>query len=171
MGGEGPCQRGMRTLTLVGFTALLSLSVACSSASEPTSNEGKQTSPVSGEEGKPTQIPPDPSAPDASPPPAPGCTPLAATTGTANPASVYCAAMGYATAGEDCAFPDGTHCEQWSFYRGECGGAHSFCGRNGGTVSNKVEDMGSWTASYALCTLPGGQQCHESAFARSCTCE
>jgi putative hemolysin len=162
----------MKTLTLIGFGAFLSMTVACASASDPsTSKDGKQTSPVSGEEGKPDQPPPSPSAPDASPPPAPGCTALPATTGTANPAAVYCLALGYSADGEQCAFPDGTRCEQWAFYRGECGGAHSFCNQHGGTVSNKIEDMGTWMASYAVCTLPGGQQCHEDAFAHSCTCE
>ena len=48
--------------------------------------------------------------------------------GLANPASVYCEEQGYelemrtdadGTAGY-CIFPDGTECEEWSFYRGEC---------------------------------------------------
>jgi putative hemolysin len=84
---------------------------------------------------------------------------------------VYCLQLGYALTSEQCAFPDGTSCEQWSFYRGECGQAHSFCNLHGGTVANKTEDMGTWTASYALCTLPSGSSCHEDAFARSCSCE
>lgn len=38
-----------------------------------------------------------------------------------NPAPVYCQNMGYKIDGEYCVFNDGTSCEQWSFYRGECG--------------------------------------------------
>ncbi len=38
-----------------------------------------------------------------------------------NPASTYCEEMGYQLVGEMCVFPDSTSCEQWAFYRGECG--------------------------------------------------
>lgn len=50
--------------------------------------------------------------------------------GMANPASVYCANAGYRThmrAGPDgsqyglCVFSDGKECEEWAFFRGECG--------------------------------------------------
>jgi putative hemolysin len=50
--------------------------------------------------------------------------------GMPNPASVYCAAQGYkletrtdpTTGGEVgyCVFPDGSSCEEWAFYRGQC---------------------------------------------------
>lgn len=49
---------------------------------------------------------------------------------TANPSSEYCLKLGYAleirkgsNGGEYgvCKFPDGTECEEWAFYRGECG--------------------------------------------------
>jgi putative hemolysin len=48
--------------------------------------------------------------------------------GLPNPASVFCQEQGYTlelrsdasgTAGY-CIFPDGTECEEWAFYRGEC---------------------------------------------------
>ncbi|RLC75833.1 MAG: hypothetical protein DRI81_11275 [Chloroflexi bacterium] len=51
------------------------------------------------------------------------------TTGLANPASVYCKEQGYTlemrTGADDgqygvCVFPDGSECEEWAFYRGEC---------------------------------------------------
>jgi putative hemolysin len=51
------------------------------------------------------------------------------TTGLANPASVYCEGQGYtlvmrtdADGGQYgvCIFPDGSECEEWAFYRGEC---------------------------------------------------
>lgn len=50
--------------------------------------------------------------------------------GMANPASVYCVQSGYALeirtddkGGQRgvCIFPDGTECEEWAFFRGECG--------------------------------------------------
>jgi len=171
----------MKNLHLIGLSALLSLaSFACSSPSEPSSgNQGEQQSPVSGEPGDPAPGSPDSPgtvpapapAPGPTPAPVAGCTAIAAPTGSANPASVYCAALGYQAGGEQCAFPDGTSCEQWSFYRGECGQAHSFCNLHGGTVTSKTENMGTWTATYAVCTLPTGKQCHEDTFAHSCTCE
>jgi len=168
----------MKNVTLIAVAALLSTAVACTSQTEPTSDpSGTQTSPVSGQPGDPAPAPAPTTAPTTSPAPAPApspvaaCTPLAGPTGTANPAAVYCSALGYQLAGEQCTFPDATSCEQWAFYRGECGQTHSFCNLHGGTVANKIEDMGSWTASYALCTLPTGKQCHEDAFARSCSCE
>jgi putative hemolysin len=50
-------------------------------------------------------------------------------TGLANPASVYCEEQGYtleARTDENgtygvCIFPDGSECEEWAFFRGECG--------------------------------------------------
>ncbi len=51
-------------------------------------------------------------------------------TGLANPASVYCKKLGYKleikkndNGGEYgiCIFPDGNQCEEWKFFRGECG--------------------------------------------------
>lgn len=49
---------------------------------------------------------------------------------TANPASEYCLKLGYALEVKNnadgsqygvCKFPDGTECEEWAFYKGECG--------------------------------------------------
>ncbi|MBK8213454.1 MAG: DUF333 domain-containing protein [Myxococcales bacterium] len=116
----------------------------------------------------------DPAPPP--PPPAPACTPLASpgaggAPSGANPASVYCAAMGYETRDSDCVFPSGARCEQWAFFRGTCGQAESFCAKRGGTVSNVVEDRGGFTASYARCTLPSGTSCEEQTFATTCRCE
>lgn len=149
----GPCQRGMKTSTTTFLSSLFALSAACAAQSGP-SEEKQQTlaSPIDGKS-------------------AGTCTPLASTPGTANPATLYCAALGNEAGGEQCRFSDGTSCEQWAFYRGECGQAHSFCNLHGGTVSNTTEDMGSWTASYARCRFPGGASCQESSFARSCVCE
>jgi putative hemolysin len=50
--------------------------------------------------------------------------------GLANPASVHCQDQGYTLeihTAEDggqygvCIFPDGSQCDEWAFYRGECG--------------------------------------------------
>ncbi len=49
--------------------------------------------------------------------------------GMANPAAVYCVQMGYEYRIENtpkgqmgvCVFPDRTECEEWAFFRGECG--------------------------------------------------
>jgi len=51
----------------------------------------------------------------------------------ANPASVYCVQSGYtleiraSTGGGQygvCIFPDGSECEEWAFFRKECGAAY-----------------------------------------------
>ena len=51
----------------------------------------------------------------------------------ANPASVYCVQSGYtleirtSTGGGQygvCIFPDGSECEEWAFFRNECGAAY-----------------------------------------------
>ena len=61
----------------------------------------------------------------AEPTPEPFESPL----GLPNPASQYCLDQGYnlelrqeadGVAGY-CLFPDGTECDEWAFYRGECG--------------------------------------------------
>lgn len=38
-----------------------------------------------------------------------------------NPASLYCTEMGYQNVDGNCIFTDGTKCEEWAFYRKECG--------------------------------------------------
>jgi putative hemolysin len=50
-------------------------------------------------------------------------------TGMANPASVYCEEQGYTLQSRTdengtygvCIFPDGSECEEWAYFRGECG--------------------------------------------------
>ncbi|MCX6778578.1 MAG: DUF333 domain-containing protein [Candidatus Micrarchaeota archaeon] len=62
----------------------------------------------------------------------PVCTLMACSNGTgmANPAAVYCSELGYTysiqTASDGsqsgfCVLPDGLFCEEWAFFRGECG--------------------------------------------------
>ena len=61
-----------------------------------------------------------------------------------NPASVYCEQNGYEleiqTADDGsqsgiCIFPDGNTCDEWAYYRGECGPAASGGGPGGGGTS------------------------------------
>jgi putative hemolysin len=72
--------------------------------------------------------------PAATPALAPAPTSTSAAAGIANPASVYCsehggkldiitAADGSQTA--NCTLPDKTVCEEWAYFRGECGAAQS----------------------------------------------
>ena len=91
-----------------------------------------------GAEGTPTEIPPTSVPLTDMPTEEPLVSPLPTATaeeeafespiGLANPASLFCEEQGYelemreeagGTAGY-CLFPDGTECEEWAFYRGEC---------------------------------------------------
>ena len=68
-------------------------------------------------------------------------------------------------------FPDGTSCDEWDFWRGECGQEHSFCARQGGHVVARTEGSSGSTGTYAICTLPNGTSCKEQAFSQTCRCE
>jgi putative hemolysin len=166
----------MKNMYLAGLALIVSMSaVAC--AAQP--GEGEEGSTHGHLKPAPNPNPgpapaPEPPAPD--PTPGPLCSPLAGPgggpgIGLANPASVYCEAQGGNTDDESCTFADGTSCEQWAFYRGECGEAHSFCNQNGGQVSTKTENQGGFTATFAVCTLPSGVSCNEQDFAATCICE
>ncbi len=95
---------------------------------------------------------------------------LAGETGIANPASVYCVEQGGTLDLESgmCTFPDGSQCEEWAFYRGECapgeatqglGGvglanpASAYCIELGGTSEIRTADDGS---EYGVCVFPDG---------------
>jgi len=97
------------------------------------------------------------------------CTPISFWPG--NPASMYCGGLGHQVDGSDCVFADGSRCEQWTFLRGECGQAHSFCTTHGGSIASETRDFGEWSGIVATCTLPSGKKCDETAFARTCGCE
>jgi putative hemolysin len=75
----------------------------------------------------------------------------------------YCTNLGYTVVGDNCTFPDGTSCEQWAFYRGECGQSHSYCNLHGGSVASQTVDAGTFTTVSAVCTL-NGRQCDEATF-------
>jgi putative hemolysin len=96
-------------------------------------------------------------------------------TGIANPASVYCVEQGGTLDLESgmCTFPDGSQCEEWAFFRGECspggeaaegaslGGmeipnpASAYCIEVGGTSEIRTADDGS---QYGICVLPDGTE-------------
>jgi putative hemolysin len=168
----------MNNACFFGLFALLSVGAinGCAADDESSNNNknalGAQESVDGGDGGTSDGGPSDGSTGSCTPVPAPNLGPPGAP-GGANPASVYCTALGYELdlATGACTFPDGSTCDEWDFWRGTCGGAHSFCNLHGGTVSAKVEDMGGWTASYALCTLPNGATCKDSDFAASCKCD
>ncbi len=94
--------------------------------------------------------------------------------GVPNPSSVYCDALGYGletrtdpgTGGEVgcCVFPDGSACELWAFYRGECGQNFTYCERQGYRIENRVEDMGSYTVNYAACVFDDSSECSEQSY-------
>ncbi len=85
-------------------------------------------------------------------------------------AGEYCARLGFTVVDSNCQFGDGTSCDQWAFYRGSCGQPHSYCAKNGGTISTRTKDMGGWTAVYGECAL-AGKVCEEGSFMKTGTCE
>ena len=106
---------------------------------------------------------------------------LAGETGIANPASVYCAEQGGTLDLESgmCTFADGSECEEWAFYRGECqpsgqtgegsagvglaNPAAVYCEEQGGTTETRAADDGS---QYGVCVFADGSECDEWAFYR-----
>ena len=89
------------------------------------------------------------------------------------PAHAYCMELGYKCkvrtredGGETgvCIFPDGTECEAWSFFRGNCAQEKTCCGQQGFRIENRIDDMGTWTAEYAVCVFPDGSECLEQDY-------
>ena len=101
-----------------------------------------------------------------------------------NPASRFCREEGYqlelrtdasGTTGY-CVFPDGSECEEWAFYRGECGPADTtfdsplglanpasaYCEEQGYELEMRTDASG--TVGY--CIFPDGTECEEWAFYR-----
>lgn len=102
-----------------------------------------------------------------------------------NPASVYCeenggkleireddsgGQMGY------CVFEDGSECEEWAFFRGDCqpgvsleaqaglpNPASAFCEENDGTLEFREDDSGG---QIGVCIFEDGTECEEWAFYR-----
>jgi len=116
--------------------------------------------------------------------PKPTPAPTGSAPGLPNPASKSCADQGYKVeirteAGGEvgyCIFPDGSECEEWAFYRGECvpGGAEAgvgtgmlnpaskSCVDQGYTVEIRTEADGE----VGYCIFPDGSECEEWAFYR-----
>jgi hypothetical protein len=108
----------------------------------------------------------------------------APTVDMANPASKYCVDQGYEleirTAADGsqqgfCIFADGTECDEWAYYRGECGPGQAtgssqlanpasvFCEDQGGTVEIRTAADGS---QQGFCLFADGTECDEWAFFR-----
>ena len=51
-----------------------------------------------------------------------------------NPAAALCNVLGYEIQGGDCVFPDQTRCDQWDFWRGECGQPYHICTQKNGSL-------------------------------------
>ena len=104
---------------------------------------------------------------------------------TPNPASVYCEENGGTleiredeTDGQVgyCQFPDGSECEEWSFYRGDCNPGDSlnaetglpnpasvYCLENGGTLEIREDGTGG---QVGYCVFSDGSKCEEWSFYR-----
>jgi uncharacterized protein len=102
-----------------------------------------------------------------------------------NPASVYCEENGGKleirldeSGGQVgfCIFEDGSECEEWAFYRGECqpgenlddqvglaNPASVFCEENGGTLEIRQDETGG---QVGYCIFEDGSKCEEWAFYR-----
>ena len=105
-----------------------------------------------------------------------------------NPASVYCEEHGgtleIVTAADGsqaglCYFPDGTACEEWTYFRGECAPGQAtpvpedvpnmpnpaavYCEEHGGTLEIVTAADGS---QAGLCHFPDGTACDEWAYFR-----
>jgi putative hemolysin len=101
-----------------------------------------------------------------------------------NPASKFCRDQGFqlelrtdasGTTGY-CVFPDGSECEEWAYYRGECGPADAtldsplglpnpasaYCEEQGYTLEMRTEANG--TTGY--CVFADATECEEWAFYR-----
>jgi putative hemolysin len=106
--------------------------------------------------------------------------------GLPNPASVYCGEQGGTLdiradeAGNQsgfCVFDDGSECDEWEFYRGECARADAsmgaeaglpnpaaaYCEEQGGTVEIRADEAGN---QFGFCVFEDGSECDEWALFR-----
>jgi putative hemolysin len=169
------------------LVSVLLLVAACGAepAPEPTSVPPTEapTQPLATE--VPTQ-PPPPTQP--APTEAPADTTFDSPPDIANPASVFCADQGYEleireeAAGQVgyCLFPDGTECEEWAFFNGDCAPgsgsrdttfespiglpnpASVFCTDQGYELEIRDEAAGQ----VGYCIFPDGSECEEWAYFR-----
>ena len=96
---------------------------------------------------------------------------LAGETGIANPASVYCEEQGGTLDLESgmCRFSDGSECEEWAFFRGECQPGDSLGDEAG--IANPAsvyceEQGGTLDLESGMCRFSDGSECEEWAFFR-----
>lgn len=93
----------------------------------------------------------------------------------ANPAAVYCSNQGYEYSDESCVFPDGSSCDAWKFYRGECSynpepkkpigmpnPASVYCKAQGYDLEIRTDPKTGGEVGY--CIFPDGSSCEEWAF-------
>ncbi len=81
--------------------------------------------------------------------------------GVANPASEYCIGVGYSEETREsdsgqygvCIFPDGTECDSWALFRGECGLDKTYCAQQGYTPEVRE--------GVLTCVFPDGSSCPE----------
>jgi putative hemolysin len=103
--------------------------------------------------------------------------------GMPNPASVYCQDQGGNSEirTEDdggqygvCVFPDGSECDEWAFFRGECAPVETgiigmpnpasvYCLDQGGNSEIRTDDEGG---QYGVCVFPDNSECDEWALFR-----
>lgn len=108
----------------------------------------------------------------------------AAVIGMPNPASVYCDEQGGkldirkdAQGGEYgvCVFADGSECDEWAFFRGECkpgaipvigmpNPASAYCVDQGGALEMRKDAQGN---EVGICVFGDGSECDEWAFFRN----
>lgn len=83
-----------------------------------------------------------------------------------DPAAKFCVDSGYQYEGGMCIFPDGSKCEEWAFYRGECGQKFTYCEKQGNKVESRVETETIKDAQfiYAICKFPDGTECGEEDY-------
>jgi putative hemolysin len=114
------------------------------------------------------------------------CAPGEDAAGLPNPASAYCEEQGGTVEIRSdaegnqygfCVFADGSECDEWAYYRGECspggslGGegagianpASVFCIEQGGTLDIRTDAEGN---QYGFCVFADGSECDEWAFFR-----
>ncbi|MBN1460406.1 MAG: VCBS repeat-containing protein, partial [Armatimonadetes bacterium] len=85
--------------------------------------------------------------------------------GVANPAAVYVELMGYEYRIEKTkdgeyglvTFPNGTECEEWDFYRGECGREWSYCARQGWGAQSHSDGRDPFSPEYTVCIDSDGR--------------
>lgn len=96
--------------------------------------------------------------------------------GMGNPAAENCIDQGYEYQNGRCIFPDGSSCDGWEFFRGECSytpepapqpigmpnPASVYCTQNGGTLEIEQTPEGE----RGICRFPDGSSCDEWAFYR-----